>query len=183
MDAKLLDAAMSLLAETTWDGLTLGAVADRAGVSRATFWRQVGGKDELRAALISRLAVDYRDALWPILTADGTGRDRLRAALEALCEVADRHLPLLSAVDTAFHDAEPEDKGGSPAGFVGPLTRLIRDGMADGSLAEQEDPETAGDLVFNTVCWPYVHLRRHHGWAPGKARTPLLDLVVGGMAT
>jgi AcrR family transcriptional regulator len=181
MDEKLLAAATDVLGTTGWDRLTMGDVADRAGVSRATLWRQIGGKEELRRALIRRLLVDYRASLWPALTATGTGRERLRRALEAMCAVFDRHLALLTAFDTAFHETGLFDE--PIEDVVAPLVRLILDGAADGSLAPQTDPEEAADLVFNTVCWPYVHLRRHHSWAPERAQGRLLDLVLDGLST
>lgn len=180
MDDKLLAAATDVLGATGWDRLTMGDVADRAGVSRATLWRQVGGKEELRRELLRRLFLDYRESMWPVLTSTGTGRERLRRALDVMCAVLDRHLALLSAFDTAFHETglfdEPVDS------VVAPLMRLILDGVADGSLAPPTDPGEAANLVFNTVCWPYVHLRRHHQWDPERARELLLDLVLDGMA-
>ena len=179
MDEKLLDAATDVLAATGWDRLTMGDVADRAGVSRATLWRQVGGKEELRRELVRRLFADYRETMWPVMTATGTGRERLRLALEAMCAVLDRHLALLSAFDTAFHETGIDD---SDESVVAPLVRIILDGEADGSLTPATDPAEAGNLVFNTVCWPYVHLRRHHQWEPERARRLLLDLVLDGMA-
>lgn len=178
MDEKLLAAATDVLGTAGWDGLTMGDVADRAGVSRATLWRQIGGKEELRREMIRRLLIDYRDSLWPVLTATGTGRERLRRALETMCAVFDRHLVLLAAFDTAFHEPGLVDE---PGGAVAPLVRLILDGAADGSLAAQDDAEEAAVLVFNTVCWPYVHLRRHHSWEPERAQGLLLDLVLGGL--
>ncbi|MBB5940281.1 TetR/AcrR family transcriptional regulator [Streptomyces zagrosensis] len=182
MDNRFLDAAVTLMDGVGWDSVTLQAVADKAGVSRATLWRQVGGKDALREALLHRLSRDYRDALWPVLTAEGTGRERLRRALEQLCSVLDRHLPLLAAFDTAFHDAPSGDSDELPTGFVQPLARLVRDGVADGSLHPPTDCEQAASLVFNAVCWPYVHLRRHHAWPPDEARRLLLDLVLKGVS-
>ncbi|MCC3765433.1 TetR/AcrR family transcriptional regulator [Glycomyces sp. TRM65418] len=180
MDDKLLAAAADVLEAAGWDRLTMGDVADRAGVSRATLWRQVGGKEELRRELVRRLVLDYRESMWPVLTAPGTGRERLRLGLEAMCAVLDRHLALLSAFDTAFHETGLFDEPGE--NVVAPLVRLVLDGVADGSLAPPTDPEETGIVVFNTVCWPYVHLRRHHGWEPERARAMLLGLVLDGMA-
>ncbi|MFD4178919.1 MULTISPECIES: TetR/AcrR family transcriptional regulator [Streptomyces] len=185
MDDRFLDAAVDLIADVGWDHVTLQAVADRAGVSRATLWRQVGGKDALREGLLRRLSLDYRESLWPALTAAGNGQERLRQALEQLCAVIDRHLPLLVVFDTAFHDApsgEAGEKEKLPSGFVQPLARLIRDGVTDGSLNPPTDCEQAASLVFNAVCWPYVHLRRHHGWPSDEARRLLLDLVLNGVS-
>jgi hypothetical protein len=36
--------------------------------------------------------------------------------------------------------------------------------------------------VFNTVCWPYVHLRARHGWSPEKTRGLVLPLVLRGVS-
>ncbi|MET7771158.1 helix-turn-helix domain-containing protein [Nocardia sp. NPDC005366] len=47
----LLDAAATLIAESGLDGLTLSAVAEHAGVSRATAYREFGDKDGLVAAV------------------------------------------------------------------------------------------------------------------------------------
>jgi AcrR family transcriptional regulator len=176
---RLLDAAMAVLADDGWDGLSLQSAAERAGLSRVTAWRQASSKDHLVAALLARLATDYRDTLWPILTAQGDGAERLDRALSALCDVADRHLPLLLASDTAFHRAT--DRVSPPISFIEPLTRLIRDGAADHSLAPPEDCETTGNVVFNAICWPYVHLRGRHGWTPAQARGLLIHLVMTGL--
>jgi len=176
---RLLDAAMAVLADDGWDGLTLQSAAERAGLSRVTAWRQAANKDRLVDALLARLAADYRDTLWPVMTAPGSGADRLERALGALCDVADRHLPLLLASDTAFHRAA--EGASPPLSFVEPLTRLIRDGVADHSLASPEDSQATGDVVFNAVCWPYVHLRGRHHWPPAKARGLLIRLVMAGL--
>ncbi|MGW6421669.1 TetR/AcrR family transcriptional regulator [Nocardia sp. NPDC055053] len=48
---ELLDAAVSLIAESGLDGLTLTTVAERAGVSRATAYRELGDKKALVSAV------------------------------------------------------------------------------------------------------------------------------------
>src|SRR5215469_16205853 len=173
------DAAGVPAAGQVSDRLLDAAMAELAGLSRVTAWRQAASKDHSVDALLARLAADYRDALWPILTAPGSGAERLERALGALCDVADRHLPLLLASDTAFHRAA---EGISPPfSFTEPLRRLIRDGVADSSLTPSEDCETTGDVVFNAVCWPYVHLRGRHGWTPARARGLLIRLIMTGL--
>src|SRR5207244_9651790 len=101
-------------------------------------------------------------------------------ALGALCDVADRKLDLLAAADDAFHRAWQQ---APPAtSFLDPFARALEDGVRDGTLRELGTPIEAADVVFNTVCWSYVHLRARHGWSQGKARGLVLPLVLEGAA-
>jgi len=125
-----------------------------------------------------RLTEDYRATLWPTLTAEGSGCERLSAALEALCEVAEKHLPLLGATDTIFHEAHILTR----TSFTEPLKRLLSDGINDGSLRKGDCNEMAS-VLFNTVCWTYVHLRTRHQWVPERVKTLLLNLVMEGVKT
>ncbi len=180
VDPVVLDATVAVLAEGGWDRLSLERVAAKAGVSRVTLWRQGVSRDSLVRALLVQLSADYRDAMWPVLTASGSGRERLEAAIAALCDVADRHLELLSAADDAFHRAWQE---APPAGsFLEPFVRALEDGAADGTLRTLGPAIDAADALFNTVCWPYVHLRARHGWPQQKTRGLVLPLVLRGVA-
>jgi AcrR family transcriptional regulator len=109
VDSRLLAVATELLDEEGWAALSLDRIAGSAGVSRATVWRAglTRGAVErvLRAnpagqvgpglGLRTRLAADCKDLMWRPLTMAGSGLDRLDAALRALCQVAERYLPLL----------------------------------------------------------------------------------------
>jgi hypothetical protein len=117
--------------------------------------------------------------MYPILTSAGTGRECLVRALEALCELLDRHLPLMLATDEAFH----QDTGpGEPPDYLHPFIRFLREGARDGSLPAVDDVVATADVAFNAVAWPYVHLRARHGWPAEKARTRIVDVVLTGIA-
>jgi len=177
---RVLDAAIRVLAKTGWEELSLERVAEAAGVSRVTLWRRGVRREGLVQALLGRLARDYRDSMWAVLTAPGTGRDRLERALETLCAVADRHLDLLLASDSAFHRAWAEAR--PHVDFLGPFVRIIEEGVADGTLRSLGDPVEVADLLFNAVCWPYVHLRGRHEWPAAGAAARVIGLVLDGAA-
>jgi AcrR family transcriptional regulator len=177
---RVLDAAIRVLAAVGWEQLSLERVADAAGISRVTLWRQGVTREALVDALLARLAHDYRDAMWAPLTASGSGRERLERALEALCAVADRHLDLLLASDSAFHRAWSLTK--PQVSFLGPFVRILEDGVADGTLRDAGKPHVVADLLFNTVCWPYVHLRGRHDWTSRQAAAQVIGLVLDGLA-
>ncbi len=176
IDESLLAAAVTALQEVGWKHLTLERVATAAGVSRVTLWRQGVTLEQIVEGLLVQLTTDYRETLWPTLTAEGTGRARLMAALMALCNVAERHLPLLLATDTVFHEAHILTR----TDFTEPLMRLLHDGMNDGSIRKVDRHEMAS-VLFNTVCWTYVHLRARHQWTPERIQALLLDLILEGL--
>ena len=100
---ELRRATIEVLRERGFSGLTLERVAEVSGVSRSTLWRQGLTRDALIGALVGELAEDFRATMYPVLTSEGTGRERFERGLEALCELLDRHLPLMLATDEAFH--------------------------------------------------------------------------------
>jgi AcrR family transcriptional regulator len=180
VDARLREATIAVLHERGWDGLTLERVAEVAGRARSTLWRQGLTREALVEALAGALAEDFRNAMFPVLTAGGTGRERLVQALEELCALLDRHLELMLATDEAFHQSPAP---GQPPDYLRPFITFLREGASDGSLAVDADNvfETA-DVLFNTVAWPYVHLRGRHAWPADRARDRVLGLVLNGLA-
>ena len=181
-DTALLEAAQRAIEAHGYSGATLERIADEAGLSRVTLHRRGVSKDGLLAELVARATEDYRAAMWPALTGEGTGADRLHAALEALCAAAERHLALLVALrsqsDSVFH--RREDLPLTRGVWTAPLERLLRDGAADGSLRQVDVKETA-TLIFNIVGWTYVHMRTAHGWKPDRAAGATVDLLFHGL--
>jgi len=180
---ELLDAARRVFAERGYAGATIERIAAAAGLSRVTLHRRGVSKDGLLAELVARATEDYRAALWPALTGEGTGAERLARALEALCDQAERHMALLVALraqnDAVFHQTG-EEEALTRTVFTEPLERLLRDGAADGSLREVDAVETATTL-FNLVGHTYIHLRTGHGWKPERAMRATLDPVLYGL--
>jgi len=179
VDEELRRATIAVLREQGWDGLTLERVAEAAGRARSTLWRQGMSREVLVSALVGELADDFRASMYPILTGGGTGRERLVLALEALCDLLDRHLPLMLATDEAFHQ---ETAPGQPPDYLHPFIVFLRDGLADGSLTLARNEITTADIAFNAVAWPYVHLRGRHDWPAEQARDAVVGVVLNGIA-
>ena len=179
-DAELHRATIAVLREQGWEGLTLERVAEAAGRARSTLWRQGLTREVLVTALVGELAADFRETMFPILTTGGTGRDRLERGLVALCELLDRHLPLMLATDEAFHqDTAP----GQPPDYLHPFIQFLREGAVDGSLEPGDDLVEAANVAFNAVAWTYVHLRGRHGWPAERTASSVVDVVLNGLAT
>jgi AcrR family transcriptional regulator len=183
-DEALLDAAAEAIGRYGLAGATLERIAAAAGVSRVTLHRRGVDRAALVGGLAARAEGEFREALWPALTASGTGAERLERALRAMCAVADHHTALLlgmggAATDAVFHEAGPQ--GFTRATWTDPLERLLRDGAADGTLRDLPPRQTA-TVLFNLVGWTYVHLRSGHGWTPERALEATLDVALSGVA-
>lgn len=181
--AHIVDAARHVLAQDGLAAATLERISAAAGISRMTLHRRGVSKRDILRAIADRLEDDYRDAMWPALVATGTGRQRLEQALRGLCDVTERNLVLLDALsvqarNTIYHEDESEPLTRSV--FVQPLERLLRDGAADGSLAEVNAAETA-TVLFNAVGHTYAHLRAGHAWPPERASRSVIELVLTGL--
>jgi AcrR family transcriptional regulator len=180
---SVLEASRRTLRRHGLQGLTVERIAQEAGISRVTLHRHGITKDVILDTLAERAIAGYRDALWPVMTSSGTGRERLELALQRLCEVAEDELELLVALraqtDAIFHE-DSEGETLTRTEFTEPLERLLRDGAADGTLRET-DYETLATVLFNLVGWTYLHMRTGHRWSPHHARGAILDLVMQGL--
>jgi AcrR family transcriptional regulator len=183
--AEVLQAAQRVFEQHGYAGATIERIAAEAGVSRVTLHRRGLTKDTLLGELVASATEDYRRAMWPALTGQGTGAERLAQALEALCGAAEEHMALLVALraqsDGIFH-RDDEEEALTRTVFTEPLEKLVRDGIADGTLRHVDPVETA-TVLFNLVGWTYIHLRTGHGWKPERARRATLDPVLHGLLT
>ena len=80
--------------------------------------------------------------------------------------------------DGIFH--RDEEEALTRTVFTEPLEKLLREGIADGSLRSVEPLETA-TVLFNLVGWTYIHMRTGHGWPPERASRSVLDPVWHGL--
>jgi AcrR family transcriptional regulator len=186
IDAAVLDAARRVIRERGWAGTTAERIAAEAGISRVTLHRRGIKREDVLAALSEMAIGAYRDAMWPILVADGSAAERLREALETICHVAETHLDVLvaaqAASDAIFHDATADDRPApTRSAFTEPLERLLRDGAADGTLRQIDDPLETATVLFNAAGWTYLHLRTGHRWPPGRSRDQIVSLLADGL--
>ena len=184
VDDALLTGAHRAIERWGYGQATMERIAAEAGVSRMTLHRRGVTREGLLSALAERLETSYREAMWPALTARGTGRGRLEQALAGYCGAVEANLEVLAALAEADHNAifhEDGPQGLSRPGFTEPIRRLLEDGAADGSLVAADPDETA-TLLLNLVGWTYRHLRRGHGWSAERARDGVLRIALDGAA-
>lgn len=185
-DEPILEAAIAVIEEFGYRGLTLARLAEVAGSSRMTLHRRDITIRAVTAGLSLRAAAELRDGLFPVMSDTGPAHKRLEAAIRVMCDVADRHLPLLAGLfsdDEGIFHAEPDSTGSLPTQdvFVAPFAKLLADGEVDGTLLAQTDTTEAATVLFNTAGWGYVQLRYAQRWPAERAREGVLRLVMNGL--
>lgn len=182
LDSTLVDAAAVAIQRWGLTGLTLDRVAETAGISRATLYRRQVRCEDLVSALMDAASHEYSMTLLGAVTRPGTAAQRLRQALNGLCEVAEQRLHLLAGMfvqgSELFHTRGREALVIDV--FAQPIERLLRDGVIDGSL-RTADPVRTATVIFNMTGWTYVHLRVAHDWPPETARDTVVDLIAAGL--
>jgi AcrR family transcriptional regulator len=176
--ARLCDA----LRAREWGELTTEELTRALGLSRMTLHRRGIDKEAVLAQLGEHVEGEYREAVLAAVVSSGTPRERLRAALEGLCEVNERNLGLLDALSLSRNFVLHEAGDGpvmTRAGVTDGLRRILEDGIADGTLAA-EDPQAAATLLFNATGWTYRHMRSGHRWEPERTRRLVVDLMMEG---
>jgi AcrR family transcriptional regulator len=184
-ETTLIRAAREAIGARGWSATTMEDIAAAAGVSRMTLHRRGVTRDGLLDVLREALVAEEREALWPALTASGTGRERLELALGVLCDLDERNLAVRSAIDADTGDAiwhQPGDDALTRPEFTAPFRRLLEDGAADGSLAPAGDLDELATVVYNVVGHSYRHLRTRHRWAPERARDAVVGLALRGVS-
>ena len=94
----VLDAVHELLADRSWAEVTMGAVAERAGVSRQTVYNTFGGRDGLSQAYVIREADRFLGVVERAVRANEQDpRAALAAAVDVFLSAAETH-PLVRTI-------------------------------------------------------------------------------------
>lgn len=106
--ARIVEAGAAMTTATGWASVTMGAVAERVGVSRQTVHNEVGTKQGLAEAMIQHELERFLTAVTDAFDAHPESLvDAIRAATYAVLELAQDN-KLLHAVVSATHGADTE---------------------------------------------------------------------------
>jgi AcrR family transcriptional regulator len=153
-DEAIAHAALALLAEAGFEGVTVEAVAQRAGVARTTVYRRYPGKPELLVTVLAhacRAPVDHPDTGSVVgdLTAVAEGLDRALASTDI-----GRALPAVIAAA-----AQHPEVAAAHRDFVASRRRVALAAVARGIERGEVDPEVDPDMLVDLVAGPVFHRR------------------------
>ena len=145
--AAIVDAAVALAARDGLEGLTIGALAERAGMSKSGVFAHFGSREDLQIAVLKAYERRFvEDVLLPALT-EPRGLPRLRAIFEhwlerTAYEAAHGCIYISGAVE---YDDRPgavrEELVAMVRSWQGELTRAIHQAIEAKHLRADCDPE------------------------------------------
>jgi AcrR family transcriptional regulator len=158
LDRAILDATLELLASEGYDGLTIEAVAAKAGVGKASVYRRFSGKEELVVEAVASLSEQ------PELVQGAGVRDQLVALLETIRRKNDSSISgkifprLLSAgIENPRLLQRYREQVLDPRRQQ--FLDVVQRGVEEGLIRPDVDPGHAVDLVVGPMV--YRNLIRH----------------------
>jgi len=150
-DRAILEAVHALILDVGFEGLTMAAVAHRAGVSTATLYRRFTDKVDLVTGLVDQLRPDHHTIdtgslegdLWAALDeAKALARSPVGPLLVALSGLKSKHPELRERLEATFE-----------AGPVGDLRAILHRAVERGEIPPLGDEETAVFHLVGPVLW------------------------------
>jgi len=146
---SLTDVALRVFAERGYDGASMDDVARAAGITKASIYHHVSGKE----ALLERGLGRALDALFAILdepgAREGSAGERLRIIIARVAETTLRLLPELTVL-FRVHGASRSERNALERrrAFDRHVTAIIAQAQRDGDLRTDLDPRLVARLIF-----------------------------------
>jgi AcrR family transcriptional regulator len=177
VDRAILAATAELVAESGFEALTVDAVAERAGVARASIYRRHANRTALLIAACEAFAPPL-----PEPPRTGSLRCDLLALGTAIAgALQDRATGGLLPTMIAASSAHPEMRDALATFFSSrrsPTAEAVREAIERGEVEAEVDPELVADLLVGAV----VHRTVLRAGRVGPTRVAqLVDVVLGGI--
>lgn len=146
---SLTDVALRVFAERGYDGASMDDVARAAGITKASIYHHVSGKE----ALLERGLGRALDALFAILdepaAREGRALERLRFIVDRVVETTLKMLPELTVLFRARGTSKSErDAVERRRAFDRAVTELIVAAQREGDVRADIEPRLAARLIF-----------------------------------
>jgi AcrR family transcriptional regulator len=157
--AALLEAARDLFASRGYDGASIRAITERAGVSLGAVTYHFGGKELLYHRVLETFIDPLRERVVEAAAEDGPPLDRIEAIVRALFQqyAAQPTMPRLILQQIASGRPAPPPARAWVRQALGVVSDLVREGQADGTIREGDSRSMALITVAPIL---FVHLLR-----------------------
>jgi AcrR family transcriptional regulator len=173
---RILQAAERLFAERGVETVSMDAIAEAAGVGKATLFRRFGDRAGLALALLDAKERDLQGLMLrgdPPLGPGAPADARLVAFLDALIDLLEAHTDLVVASETAPPGARYR------SGLYATYHMHVRVLIAEARGADADADALAELLLAPLAGEHYRHLRRERGMPVERIKAATADLARG----
>lgn len=185
---RIMDAALRIFAEKTFQEATISEISKEAGVSEATIYEYFGTKEDLLFAIPEKISNDTFEESQQVLPFIKDVEGRMRAILLGYILLYQNNphysaLVLLQLMSnkrfrqTTAHEAIRRSAHG--------LLDCIRDGIADGTFRKDADAYLIRSMLMGTIEHLFIHW--HMQGMPKRDKSmmemldPFLEIVLSGI--
>lgn len=148
---SLTDIAFALFAKRGFDATSMDEIARAAGISKASIYHHVSGKEALLRRGLERALAALFAVLDEPAAREGPPRARLRAIVSRVAEVTMRMLPEVSVLFRVRGNSRTEREAMERRRtFDAAVAELVRAAQRDGSVRSDLDAALLTRLMFGT---------------------------------
>ena len=144
----ILDAALTLFAERTFDGTPVPLVAEAAGVAAGTIYRYFPSKEALVNALYQRWKIEITAMLATAVAEHPNPREQFGAIWRGLWRFGVDHPRAIAFLETHHHASYLDDESRQLAAQINEQTSDFVRGMQDAGAVRNVDPSMLIALVM-----------------------------------
>ena len=187
---RIMEAALRIFAEKTFQEATISEISKESGVSEATIYEYFGTKEDLLFAIPEKITNDTLAESQLVLPFMKDVEGRMRTILLSYIQLYQNNphysaLVLLQLMSnkrfrqTAAHELSRRSAHG--------LMDCIRDGIADGTFRKDADAYLIRSMLMGTIEHLFIHW--HMQGMPQREKSiidmldPFLELVLSGIRT
>lgn len=185
---RIMDAALRIFAEKSFQEATISEISKEAGVSEATIYEYFGTKEDLLFAIPEKISNDTAKESHAVLPFIKDVEGRMRAILFSYVQLYQNNphysaLVLLQLMSnkrfrqTAAHEAIRRSAHS--------LLEIIREGIADGTFRSDADAYLIRSMLMGTIEHLFIHW--HMQGMPRREKSimdmldPFLEIVLNGI--
>ncbi len=156
---RILDAAETLFDERGIDRVTMADITLASGVRASTLYQYFANKDEIVWAIVSDLFTAEAESSRRFVERAATGLEKITGLLEFMADELSHNpakVRFMAQFDAMYARDWPAERlltleaQVNPKGFGG-FSKVIREGIKDGSLRADLDPDLTLHAVINAV--------------------------------
>lgn len=156
---RILEAAEELFDERGVDGVTMADITSASGLRASTIYQYFSNKDEIVWAILSELLEETSARAKKIIEGATTGLSKITGLLDFLADELSKNpakVRFVAQFDAMYGRNWPAERLLTLEAQINPegfryFSKLIREGIADGSLRRDLDPDLTMHAVINAA--------------------------------